>query len=84
MKKSNKSKNGVMVMKDGLAWGVTYQDGRETNYGWMSPEEAELSDPKRVKVPTDLMPHSTQYHEELLTGTVVNVKYTRTITVEIV
>jgi hypothetical protein len=76
-----KTQSGVMVMKDGLAWGITYQDGRETNYGWMAPEEAELSYPKRVKVPTDLLPYSTQYHEELLTGSVV--KVTRTITVQV-
>lgn len=41
-----KIETGVMVMKDGKAWGIIYEDGRSTSYGWMAPENAPIHDPE--------------------------------------
>ena len=40
-----KVEKGVMVMLDGLAWGITYEDGQCTVYGWMSPDDAPIHNP---------------------------------------
>ncbi len=49
-----KIETGVMVMKDGKAWGETYRDGQCTEYGWMDPESAPIHDPKFCKKTTDV------------------------------
>ena len=30
-----KTEYGVMVMKDGKAWGIIHEDGHSTSYGWV-------------------------------------------------
>jgi len=77
-----KIEKGVMVMKDGKAWGVVYQDGRETNYGWVQLEDAPIHDPRFCKRPEDVTYEGSHYTAELRTGKVVNVE--RRTTVEVV
>lgn len=81
MKEYVKVEQGVLVMKDGKAWGVTYEDGRETCYGWLEPAKAVLSDPRRVKKPTDLTYPGSRHVAELKTARVA--KVTRTVIVQI-
>lgn len=74
-------KVGYMVMKGVLAWGVTYEDGHSTSYGWVCPTKATMVDHK-LKSPTDLTYPNSYLISELKTGTVVKVK--KTITIEVV
>lgn len=76
-----KTETGVMVMKDGRAWGVTYKDGHSTQYGWMDPESAPIRNPKYCTEPTSATWDGSPYVEELKTGKVVHVR--RTTVVEI-
>jgi hypothetical protein len=79
------TEEGVMIMKDGLAWGETYADGRETNYGWMDPTAKTVrfthkSRAEFLQHPTDATWTGSHYTRELSTGKIVKVK--RTVTVE--
>jgi hypothetical protein len=69
-----KIESGVMVMKNGKAWGKTYEDGHETNYGWMAPEDAPIHDPKFCKRPIDVTYTGSHYAKELSTGKLVHVE----------
>lgn len=64
-----KIERGVMVMKNGKAWGIIYEDGHSTSYGWMPPEDAPMHDPKYCKKPTDVTHGKSHYVEELATAT---------------
>lgn len=77
-----KIEEGVMIVKDGKAWGKTYEDGRETNYGWMNIEDAQIHDPKYCKKVTDVTYKGSHYESELLTGKLVKVR--RSTVVEVV
>lgn len=81
MKEYVKVEHGVLVMKEGKAWGITYADGRETCYGWLDPSKAELSDPRFVKKPTDLTYKGSRHVKELSTARVS--KVTRTVIVQV-
>lgn len=76
-----KIENGVMIVKDGTAWGKVYEDGREINYWWVPIEDAELYDPDDFDQVTDVANGNSRYIRELLKGRLVKVK--RTITVEV-
>ena len=76
-----KIEEGVMVLKDGKAWGCTYADGRSTCYGWMEIESAPIHNPKYFKKPTDATFIGSHLEKELSKGEVVHVL--RTTTVEI-
>lgn len=68
-----KTEVGVMLMKDGKAWGIIYQDGHSTCYGWMAPEEAPIHNPKYCKKPTDVT-YSEDYNiPEIKKGRLVSV-----------
>jgi hypothetical protein len=69
-----KIERGVMVMKNGKAWGITYEDGHSTSYGWLSPEEAPIHDPKYCKKPTDVTWKGSYLTKELETGELVFVE----------
>ncbi len=73
---------GVMIMKDGKAWGVTYRDGNAISYGWVDPLHAPIHNPKYLKKPEDTTYANSPYVKELRTGKLVKVK--RTTTVEII
>lgn len=76
-----KVEEGVMVVKDGKAWGVVYEDGYSTSYGWMDIESAPIHDPRYCTHTTDVVWQGSHYIPELLTGKLVKVR--RTTTVEI-
>ena len=78
-----KEEYGVMVMKDGKAWGMCYEDGHSTSYGWISPEEshAKVNNPEFCKKPTDVTYKGSPYTKELETAKLV--KVVRRTTVEI-
>lgn len=61
-------------MKDGLAWGVVYADGKSTAYGWIPPEIAPIHDPQFCKRPEDLTYEGSYYVKELSTGKLVHVE----------
>ena len=65
---------GVMVMKDGRGWGVVYEDGRETCYGWMAPEDSPIHDPERCKRPTDVTWKGSPHIDELKSAKLVKVE----------
>lgn len=69
-----KVERGVMVMKGGKAWGVIYEDGRSTEYGWMAPEDAPIHDPKYCKKPTDVTYQGSHHIPELKKGQLVHVE----------
>lgn len=71
---------GVMVMKDGKAWGVNYSDGQCTSYGWIDPILADIQDPRFCTRPTDVTYVNSPYIDELRTAKCVMVK--KTIIVE--
>lgn len=68
-------------MKDGKAWGKTYEDGHATCFDWMAPEDAPMSDPKYCKKPTDVTYEGSHYFDELKTGEVVAVERKTTVTI---
>jgi hypothetical protein len=73
---------GVMIMKNGKAWGETYSDGQVTEYGWTEPENAPIRDPRFCIKTTDVVHMNSSSIPELQTGKLVKVR--RTTTVEIV
>ena len=79
MKHDIKEQTGVMVMKDGLAWGQTYSDGHSTSYGCMNPCYAPIHDPKYCTKTTDVTYENSHYIEELEKGKLVKVVKTTTV-----
>ena len=79
--KAMKEETGVMIMKEGKAWGVTYEDGRSKSYGWVEPEIAPIHNPEFCKKTTDATYPGSYLIDELKTGKLVKVK--RFTTVEI-
>jgi len=69
-----KIESGVMIMKNGKAWGVDYDDGRARSYGWIEPEDAPIHDPKYTKTTTGVTYSGSPYIKELLTAKLVNVE----------
>lgn len=69
-----KIETGVMVMKNGKAWGVEYSDGRSTSYGWIAPENAPIHSPKHCKGPLDVTYPGSPYIRELSTAKLVSVE----------
>jgi hypothetical protein len=78
-----KTEEGVMVMKNGKAWGTEYADGHSTSYGWIAAEDAPIHDPKYCTKATDVTHRGSRYYDELLTGTLVKVKRTTLVEVQV-
>lgn len=74
-----KIESGVMVMKNGLAWGKCYSDGHSTAFGWVNPENAELHNPKYLTRPEHLTYSGSIYEDELRTGKIVHVERVTTV-----
>ena len=76
------SVTGVLIMKEGLAWGEksisSFAAGIQ--FGWVEPEVAIIYNAEFVYEPTDVTHMYSPYIEELRKGTLVKVK--RTIIVE--
>jgi hypothetical protein len=77
-----KTEKGVMVMLNGKAWGIEYNDGRSTSYGWISPEDAILSDPRFLTEPWHLTYRNSPYIKELQKGKIINVERRTEIIIE--
>ena len=77
-----KIEEGVMVVKDGLAWGISYADGYSTSHGWIPMIEAPLHDPRHCKKVTDVTYPTSPDISELKKGQLVKVR--RTTKVEII
>jgi len=77
-----KIETGLMIMKDGKAWGVTYEDGYSRSCGWIDPESAPIYNPQYVKTPLSITYHGSPYIQELGTAELVNVR--RFTTVEMI
>lgn len=76
-----KIEEGVMVVKDGKAWGKVYYDGQCTEYGWMDIESAPIHNPEFCKKTTDVTYKNSPYIQELSSAKLV--KVVRRTTVEI-
>lgn len=72
---------GVMILKNGKAWGIVFRDGKCTAYGWVDIEKSEIHDPRYCKKVTDVTSTGSMYIDELLTGTLTHVR--RTVNVEV-
>lgn len=68
--------DGVMVMKDGKAWGVEYEDHNATAYGWVHPLKAFIRNPEICTNQTDFDMRRGSYTNELKTGKLVKIKET--------
>lgn len=79
--KTEKIERGIMVMKDGKAWGKTYEDGHSTSYGWMPPVDAPIHDPEFCKSPLSVTYKDSPYIEELSKGKLVYVERKTTVKV---
>ena len=73
-----KQEIGVQVMKDGKAWGTVYEDGHSCCYGWMSPDEAPIHNPKFTRKPESVTYKGSPDIKELRKGKLVNVIRTTT------
>lgn len=60
---------GVVVEKNGKFWGVQYEDGHSTSYGFGPIENAGIHNPEFCKKPTDVTYRGSHYVEELSTAT---------------
>lgn len=61
-----KLETGVMVFKGIKAWGIEYSDGQCTSFGWVSPDEAVIFDPRFCKSPLDAARRDCPHEEEAL------------------
>jgi hypothetical protein len=68
-----KIETGVMIVKDGLGWGVDVNDGKNYGFGWVSIDDAEIHDPKYLKKPTDATYKGSSDEDELKKGEIVPV-----------
>lgn len=78
---ATKQARGVLVMKGGKAWGVTYEDGHSRSYGWVDPATAPLHDARYCRSPLDVTYAGDHYGHEQLNGAEL-VPVVRTVTVE--
>jgi len=77
-----KTETGVIIVKDGKAWGKTHSDGNSTSYGWMNIESAKIYSQEFVTKPTDVTYRGSFDERELSTGKIVRVR--RTTNVELI
>jgi hypothetical protein len=71
---------GVMLVKDGKAWQVIYEDGQSTVYGWGELETGDIREAEYCKKPSDMTWVRNPDIPEMNTGTLVAV--TRLTSVE--
>ena len=69
-----KIETGMMIMKDGKAWGVAYEDGRSKEYGWVGPEEALIYDQRFCTWPSDVTYKGDHNLSEISSGKLVSVE----------
>lgn len=69
-----KIERGVMVMKDGKAWGINQDAYHSISYGWVAPEDALIHSPRFCKEPSDATPGHSYGTNEIETGKLVFVE----------
>jgi hypothetical protein len=62
-----------MAVKDGKGWGIEYEDGHCTDYGWVAMEYAKIHNPEFCKKPTDVTWKGSPYVQELSSALLVQV-----------
>ncbi|MDH3354498.1 MAG: hypothetical protein OEL79_04705 [Chromatiales bacterium] len=77
----SKVEKGVMVMKDGKAWGIAYEDGQSTAYGWVDVESATIYNPEFFTKTTDATYKGSHLIPELEKGELVHVERATTVKV---
>lgn len=77
-----KIEKGVMVMKNGRAWGVEYDDGHCKVYGWLEPETATIYNPVYCKDPIDVLSQDSAYAREMVGAVLVPVVRTTMLTLD--
>lgn len=67
---------GVMVVKEGKAWGIIFNYGHlpSYSYGWVTLNDACIYDPEFCKHPEDVTYLDSPYLSELRKGTIVHVE----------
>ena len=75
-------KTGVVAELNGKFFGVQYEDGHCTSYGFGEIEKAGVSDPEFCKRPEDKTYSGSPYVEQLRKSKLVNVKITTTYETE--
>lgn len=71
--KDVKTVSGVIIMKNGKAWGTIYKDSQCEAYGWIDPIKAKVLDPLCCKRPTDATYKGGPYIRELESAKLVHV-----------
>ena len=75
------TERGVMVVKDGKAWGAVPNGWDHPTHGWVAPLHGRLCNPEFVGTPSDILsPHSFS-KEEINTGRLVPVERVTHVTV---
>jgi hypothetical protein len=69
-----KIETGVMIMKDGKGWGLSFEDGHCTCYGWVDVESADIHNPEFLKRPEDATWKGSHEVAELRKGVIVPVQ----------
>jgi hypothetical protein len=68
-----KIETGVMIVKDDMAWGITYEDGGVTCHGWMPMEDAPIHNPEFCRKPSDATYAGSHDLPEISKGKIVPV-----------
>ena len=68
-----KIEEGVMVVKNGKAWGCTYEDGQSFADGWVRIEDAPIHHPDFCTKVTDVTYSTSNQVGEIKTGKLVKV-----------
>lgn len=76
------NKGVIILNREGQAWGIVYQDGQVTSYGWTDPERVELRDPTYLTKPEDAT-YSGSHDARTLREEGRIIQCTRTIKTEI-
>lgn len=72
-------KKTTVVEKDGEYWGVQYEDGYCTEYGWGPFENASFHDRRYCKKPEDATYKGSHYVNELRKGRLLDVVIKTTV-----
>ena len=76
-------KIGVVVMFGDKFWGVQYEDGQSTCYGWGSIQAATISESGCLTKPEDMTYKGSHYVNELKKGKIVEVERSTSFEVRI-
>lgn len=70
-----------VIEYNGGFWGVLYEDGRETNYGYGSIDNARRIDPRYCKKPEDATYRGSYLVKHLQKGRIVKVRKETAVTI---